>query len=58
LHEKFKLTFFNNTQHGGNFSKNLDEAERSYLKSIFRAFQHELLWVSGLAEDYFLPKDN
>jgi len=29
LNEKFKLTFFNNTQCGGNFGKNTDEAERS-----------------------------
>lgn len=58
LNEKFKLTFFNNTQRGGNFGKNTDEAERSYLKSVYRAFQRELLWVSGLAEDYFLTKDN
>lgn len=58
LNEKFKLTFFNNTQRGGNFGKNTDEAERSYLKPIFRAFQREVLWVSGLTEDYFLSKDN
>jgi hypothetical protein len=35
LNEKFKLTFFNNTQCGENFGKNTDEAERSYLKSIY-----------------------
>jgi hypothetical protein len=35
LNEKFKLTFFNNTQRGGNYGKNTDVAERSYLKSIF-----------------------
>jgi hypothetical protein len=56
LNEKFKITFFNNTQRGGNFGKNTDEAERSYLKSIYRAFQRELLWVSGVGEDYFLSK--
>jgi hypothetical protein len=58
LNEKFKLIFFNNTQCGGNFGKDTNEAERSYLKPVFRAFQRELLWISGVAEDYFLSKDN
>jgi hypothetical protein len=56
LNAKFKLTFFNHTQCGGNFGKNVSENEKSYLKSIFMAFQRELLWVSGVAEDYFLGK--
>ncbi len=35
LNAKFKLTFFNHTQHGGNFSKNASEIEKSYLKPSF-----------------------
>ena len=58
LNEKFKLTFFNHTQRGGNFGNNTSEVERSYLKSIFRAFQRELLWISGIGDDYFLSKNN
>jgi hypothetical protein len=56
LNEKFKLTFFNHTQRGGNYGVNTAESERSYLKSIFRAFQRELLWISGVADDYFMSK--
>ncbi len=57
LNDKFKLIFFNHTQRGGNFGAHTGEAERSYLKSVFRAFQHELLWISGRAEDHFLSKN-
>jgi len=32
------------------------ENERTYLCSIFMFFHHELLWLSGLAEQHFLDK--
>jgi hypothetical protein len=53
LNEKFKLTFFNHSQCGGNYGKNVAENERYYLKTIFMVFQRELLWMSGIAEEYF-----
>jgi hypothetical protein len=53
LNEKFKLSFFNHTQHGGNFGSDTTEQERSYLRSIFMYFQRELLWISGIAEQHF-----
>mgnify|MGYP006998225212 CR=1 FL=1 len=53
LNEKFKLTFFNHSQRGGNYGKNVAENERYYLKTIFMVFQRELLWMSGIAEEYF-----
>jgi hypothetical protein len=52
LNEKFKLSFFNHTQRGGNFGREGEESERTYLKSIFMYFQRELLWVSGIAEEH------
>jgi hypothetical protein len=58
MNEKFKLIFFNHTQRGGNFGKNSEETERSYLKSIYWAFQREVLWISRVAEDHFLSKYN
>ncbi len=51
LNEKCKLTFFNHTQRGGNFGTNTAETELTCLKSIYRAFQRELLWISGVGED-------
>jgi hypothetical protein len=54
LIEKIKLSYFNHTRHGGNFGVDNREQERSYLWSIFMFFQQELLWISGMAEQYFL----
>jgi hypothetical protein len=56
LNEKFKLSFFNHTQRGGNYGSHVAENERSYLKSIFHFFQREVLWVSGVAEQHFMNK--
>ncbi len=53
LNEKFKLSFFNHTQRGGNFGSEAAEHERSYLKSIYMFFQREILWMSGVAEQHF-----
>jgi hypothetical protein len=53
LNEKFKLSFFNHTQRGGNFGTGSDKNERSYLKPLLMFFQRELLWTSGLAEQHF-----
>lgn len=39
LNEKFKLTFFNHTQHGGNFGANKAETLCFYFKPICIAFQ-------------------
>jgi len=54
LNAKVKLSFFNHTQHGGNYGADVEETERSYLKSIFMYFQREILWISGVAEQYIL----
>jgi hypothetical protein len=32
------------------------ENEKGYLKSIFMAFQREVIWISDVGEDYFLAK--
>jgi hypothetical protein len=58
LNEKVKLIFFNHLQRGGNYGKSVEENEWSYPKTIFMCFQEELLWVSGLGEDYFSSKSN
>jgi hypothetical protein len=57
LNEKFKLAFFNHTQHGGNFGTHVVDQEKSYLKTIFLYFQREVLWVSGVAEEHFLTQN-
>ncbi len=54
LNSKYKQVFFRHTQRGGNFGKRTDENERSYLFSVMKAFQRELLWISGDAEQYFM----
>jgi hypothetical protein len=54
LNEKVKLIFFNHSQRGGNYGKSIEENERIYLKSIYSCFQQELLWVSGVGENYFM----
>jgi hypothetical protein len=56
LNEKVKLSFFNHTQRGGNYGADVEESERSYLKSIFMFFQRELLWISGKAEQHILDR--
>lgn len=58
LNEKFKLIFFNHSQRGGNYGANVTENERYYLKTIFMAFQREILWISGFAENHFNAKHN
>jgi hypothetical protein len=58
LNAKFKQVFFNHTQRGGNSGKYSEESERSYLFSVMKAFQRELLWISGDAENYFRSVHN
>ncbi len=41
LNEKFKLIFFNHSQHGGNYGQNVAKNDRSYLKTSCMAFQRE-----------------
>jgi hypothetical protein len=53
LNSKYKQVFFKHTQREGNYGKDVDENERSYLFSVIRTFQRELLWVSGDADRYF-----
>ncbi len=53
LNSKYKQVFFRHTQRGGNYGKFVEESERTYLFSIMKAFQRELLWISGVAETYF-----
>lgn len=58
LNSKFKQVFFRHTQRGGNYGKGVEENEHSYLLSVMKAFQRELLWISGDAERYFENKSN
>ncbi len=51
LNEKMKVTYFRNTQRGGNWGKN--EREGSYLLSVIKVFQRELLWLSGIGDETF-----
>jgi hypothetical protein len=53
LNEKMKVTYFRNTQRGGNFGKNTHESEASYLLSVLKIFQRELLWLSGIGDQIF-----
>lgn len=53
LNEKVKLIFFNHTQRGGNYGSSAGGQERYYLRSIFLAFQREVMWISGMAESLF-----
>jgi hypothetical protein len=53
LNEKMKVTYFWNTQRGGNYRKNTPDNERVYLLSILKIFQRELLWLSGIGDDLF-----
>ena len=53
LNSKFKQVFFRHTQRGGHYGRESDENERFYLASVMRAFQREMLWISGDAEHYF-----
>ena len=56
LNEKFKLIFFNHSQRGGNYGSNVSENDRHYLKTIFMAFQREVLWDFGVGEEYFMAR--
>jgi hypothetical protein len=58
LNEKFKLIFFNHSQRGGNYGSHSSENDRHYLKTIFMAFQREILWTSGMGEEYFVTKNS
>jgi len=53
LNAKYKQVFFYHTQRGGHFGKSTAERDRSYIESIMKAFQRELLWLTGDAEHYF-----
>jgi hypothetical protein len=57
LIEKFKLAFFNHSEQGGNFVHKGVESARSCLKSIFLYFQREVLWIVGVADEYFYSRD-
>jgi hypothetical protein len=58
LNAKYKQVFFNHTQQGGHFSEVTEgESERSYIESVMKAFQRELLWISGDAEHDFTTKE-
>jgi len=51
LNEKMKVTYFRNTQRGGNWGKN--EREGSYLLSVIKVFQRELLRLSDVGDATF-----
>jgi hypothetical protein len=53
LNAKYNHIFFYHTQRGGHFGKNTEVKEHSYIPSVMKAFQRELLWISGEAENYF-----
>jgi hypothetical protein len=56
LNEKMKVTYFQNTQWGGNHGKNTQVNERSHLLSVLKMFQHELLWLSGIGDEMINAK--
>jgi hypothetical protein len=53
LNSKYKQVFFRHTQRGGNYGIATEESERTYIQSIMKAFQREMLWISGDAELHF-----
>ena len=55
---KVQTGFFNHTQREGNSRKYFEESEKSYLFSVMKVFQWELLWISGDAENYFRTVHN
>jgi hypothetical protein len=54
LNSKFKQVFFRHTQRGGHYGRESDESDRYYLSAVIKAFQREMLWISGDAEKYFV----
>jgi hypothetical protein len=46
-----KVTYFRTTQRGGNWGK--QERDGSYLLSVLKVFQRELLWLSGIGDQIF-----
>jgi hypothetical protein len=54
LNSKYKQVFFRHTQRGGHYGAEKEESERYYLFAVMRAFQREMLWISGDAEKYFV----
>ncbi len=58
LNAKYKQVFFNCTQRGGHFGNSTEETEQSYIESVMKAFQRELLWIPGDAEYYFEKTKN
>jgi len=57
LNAKIKHIFFRHSQRGGNYGRHSDENERFYLFSIMKAFQREMLWISGDGENLFNPNN-
>jgi len=53
LNSKYKQIFFRHTQRGGHYGRESGESERHYLLSVMKAFQREMLWISGEADNYF-----
>ena len=53
LNSKYKQVFFRHTQRGGNYGLRTEEGDRTYLQPVMKAFQREMLWISGDAEEYF-----
>jgi hypothetical protein len=53
LNSKYKQVFFRHTGRGGHRGKESGESERYYLLSVMKAFQREMLWISGEADNYF-----
>ena len=58
LNAKYKQVFFTHTQRGGHYGDSTEEREKSYIESVMKAFQRELLWITGDAEHYFTDKSN
>jgi hypothetical protein len=58
INAKVKLTFFYHMQRRGNFGKEGEKSEKSYLRAIYTAFQRKVMWIFGVGEDHFLVKIN
>jgi hypothetical protein len=57
LNSKYKQVLFRHTQQGGHYGNESDESERHYLSAVIKAFQREMLWISGDAEKYFVSSN-
>ena len=57
LNQKIKFIFFHNTQRGGQINGKNGGDKHKYLLPIAEFLQWEVMWQTGLGEEYFLQKE-